>query len=272
MQEKIKILKIKFDKVTIEEAIKTTLNWLKEDRFHRISTPNPEFLLEAQKNSKFLEILNKSDLNIPDGIGILWASKYLDITKNTTSKFIKIIKAITSIFSIVFYPKYIKTVLPQRVTGTDLMQKICKEVSDKNVKIFLLGAGEGIAEKTKKILEKKYPKIKIVGTYCGSPSEKEDKKITKKINDSSPAILFVAYGAPSQEIWIDRNYKKLKSVKLAIGIGGAFDFIAGVKKRAPLFMQKIGLEWLYRLIQQPTRIKRIYNATIKFPFTVIKSN
>lgn len=272
MQEKIRILKVKFDKVTTEEAIKMTLNWLKENKFHRISTPNPEFLLEAQKNSKFLEILNKSNLNIPDGIGILWASKYLNSTKNNTSKFIKTIKAIISIFSIIFYPKYIRTVIPQRVTGTDLMQKICKEVSDKNIKIFLLGADEGIAEKTKKILEKKYPKIKIVGTHSGSPSKKEDKEITKKINAYSPDILFVAYGAPSQEIWIDRNYKKLKSVKLAIGIGGAFDFIVGKKKRAPVFMQKIGLEWLYRLVQQPTRIKRIYNATIKFPFTVFKSN
>ncbi len=271
MQEKIKVLKVKFDKVTTEEAIKTVLNWLKEEKFHRISTPNPEFLLEAQKNSRFLEILNKSDLNIPDGIGILWASKYLDRTKNTTSKFIKIIKAILSIFSIIFYPKYIRTILPQRVTGTDLMQKICKEVSNKNIKVFLLGAGEGVAEKTKETLEKTYPNIKIVGTHCGSPSQKEDKEITEKINALVPDIVFVAYGAPAQEIWIDRNYKKLKSVKLAMGVGGAFDFITGKRKRAPVFMQKIGLEWMYRLLKQPTRIKRIYNATIKFPFRVISS-
>lgn len=271
MQEKIKILKVKFDKVTTDEALKTTLNWLKGDKFHRISTPNPEFLLEAQKNQKFLEILNKSDLNIPDGIGILWASKYSDSTKNIKSKFIKIIKAIPSMLSVVFYPKHIKKVLPERVTGTDLMQKICKEVSDKNIKIFLLGASEGVAEKTKEILQKTYPNIKIVGTYCGSPSQKENEIIIKKINSVSPDILFVAYGAPAQEIWINRNQKKLKSVKLAIGVGGAFDFIAGKRKRAPVFMQKIGLEWLYRLFQQPSRIKRIYNAVIKFPIKVIFS-
>ncbi|MFH1284372.1 MAG: WecB/TagA/CpsF family glycosyltransferase [Candidatus Peregrinibacteria bacterium] len=272
MQEKIKILKVRFDKTTLKEAAETAVAWAKQDKKRYITTPNPEILLEAQKNHKFHDILNKSDLNIPDGTGILWAAKYLESVKNTVSKSIKILKWLISIASILFYPPYIRKPLPQRVTGTDLMQEICRLSAKENLKIFLLGADEGIAEKTKEILQDKYEGLKITGTHAGTPSIKDEKKIQEIISRTQPDILFVAYGAPAQEIWIHRNLKKLKTVSLAIGIGGAFDFIAGKRKRAPRFMQRIGMEWLYRLIQQPSRIRRIYNATIKFSLKVLKKS
>ena len=118
-------------------------------------------------------------------------------------------------------------------------------------------------------------KFSIVGTHSGSHKETEDIKTRDIINKSHPELLFVAFGAPKQEFWLRRNLPHLPSVKVAIGIGGAFDFIAGKRKRAPRTMQKLGLEWLYRLIQQPSRIIRIYNATIKFPIKILtdsKSN
>ena len=129
-----------------------------------------------------------------------------------------------------------------------------------------------MAKSAKEILSKKHPGLKIVGTHAGSPKIKEEQSIREKIDDSKADFLFVAYGAPKQEIWISRNLKKLETVKVAVGVGGAFDFVAGKRKRAPKWMQKIGLEWLYRLLQQPTRIKRIYNATIKFSIKVLKKN
>ncbi|MDD3861933.1 MAG: WecB/TagA/CpsF family glycosyltransferase, partial [Candidatus Gracilibacteria bacterium] len=143
---------------------------------------------------------------------------------------------------------------------------------ENKLKIYLLGAKEGTAEKVKEILEKKYHKIQIVGTFSGSPSPEEEKEITNLIKESNANVLFVAYGAPKQELWIARNIKKMPQVKLAIGIGGAFNFIAGILKRAPKFMQKMGIEWLYRLFQEPSRIKRIYNATVKFSLKVLKSS
>ncbi len=242
MSETVKILGVRFDRVTLEEAAEKALEFAKDEKQHYICTPNPEIVLEAQKNEEFLKVLNQSDLNIPDGIGIIWAAKYL------------------------------KQGSLQRVTGVDLMEKICEKAAKENLKIFLLGADEGVAQKVKTILENKYPGIKIVGPYSGSAEEKEKNLILKNINDSGAKILFVAFGAPKQEIWITDNLKNLNSVRLGMGVGGSFDFIAQVHKRAPKWIQKIGLEWLYRLLQQPSRLKRIYNATIKFPLTVLRKN
>lgn len=270
--EKIKILKIKFDKVKLDEATEIALNLAKSKEKHFIATPNPEMLLEARKNPKFLDVLNRSSLNIPDGIGILWAAKYLEITKNDKSKIFKTIKWIFSLTSVILYPKYIKSILKERVSGVDLMEKICKKSARQNLKIFLLGAKEGVAKKTKETLEKKYTDIQITDVYAGSPKESEEKTIIDKINESEAQILFTAFGAPSQELWIARNLKNLHNIKLAMGVGGSFDFIANVRKRAPQWIQKIGLEWLYRLLQEPSRLKRIFNAAVKFPVKIFTSN
>ncbi len=267
-EEAIKIAKVRIDKTTLKEATETALKWVKAEKQRHITTPNPEIILEANKNHKFLRILNHADLNTADGTGILWAAKYLQETKKTQSKTIKLFKTIKTLLAIPFTPKSLKTALPERVTGVDLLQSICKNA--KNEKIFFLGAQIGVAEKTKKILEKKYPQLKIVGTHAGSPNFDEEKEIIEKINKSKAEILFIAYGAPAQEFWISRNLKKMPSVKVAAGIGGSFDFISSIKKRAPKWMQRIGIEWLYRLIQEPSRFKRIYNATIKFPLIILR--
>lgn len=272
MQKRIKILKCKFDRITLEEATKKALGFAadKTRNQHYICTPNPEILLAAQKDSKYLKILNESDLNIADGIGILWASKFTKIKKPKDSKTMLFSKWLGSLSAILFNPKYIRTELAERVTGTDLMQSICKKSGKEKLKIFLLGAKEGVAMKVKTILESQYKGIRIVGTYSGSSKQNDEKTILSGINNSKAQILFVAYGAPQQEFWINRNLRKIPDVKLAIGVGGAFDYIANIRKRAPKWLQKLGMEWSYRLIQQPSRFKRIYNAVIKFPITVLR--
>lgn len=260
MPEKVNILDVRFDNVLLDEAVDLILNCEKKGY---VCTPNPEMILEAQKNDQFLNVLNDSLLNIPDGIGVLWAATQI---YNKNSKF----KAIFDLPLISIIPKRFKNVLRERVTGVDLLQKICSKVVKKDLKIFFLGAGPGIAEKAAEILEERFPGLKIVGTFAGSPLNEHRKEIVNIINHSAPDILFVAYGAPKQEIWLADNLKHLKTVKIGIGVGGSFDFITGKQKRAPKFMQKLGLEWLYRVIQEPMRIKRIFNATIKFPIEVIK--
>lgn len=263
-----KILKVRIDNISLQEATKKACSWAQGKEQKMIATPNPEFLLAAQKNPKFLRILNQADLNIADGIGILWASKYLKISAKNKSKILKFCKWLFSLLSILFYPKYIRSELKERVSGADLMLKICSQAAKAKSKIFLLGAAPGVAFKVKETLEKKYPKINISGNHSGSPSTNEDAQTIKKINESHANILFVAFGAPAQEFWIARNLKKLQTVKVALGIGGTFDYIAGVHKRSPRWMQKLGLEWLYRLLHQPARIRRIHNAIIKFPVKV----
>ncbi len=244
INKKVKILDIPFANVNLQQALKTVLERLKKplEKAFFIATPNPEMLLEARKNSEFKKILQKqTDLNIPDGFGIILASKLQ------------------------------KMPLAERVTGTDFMQALCQNVPG-GTKIFLLGAAPGVAKKTKNILEKKYKNIKIVGTHSGSPAPKEEKNICGRINESGAEILFVAFGAPKQELWLAKNLPYLSTIKVAMGVGGAFDFIAGARKRAPAWLQKCGLEWVFRLIQEPKRLKRIYNATVKFPVVLLLKN
>lgn len=242
---RVTVLDIPFDAVTLQEALQIVLervekhDTLRLEKTFFMATPNPEMLLEARKNDKFRSILQKTNLNIADGTGIIFAAIFLRAGR-----------------------------LPQRVTGTDLMIEICKLAQDK--KIFLLGGGPGVAEKTQKVLEEKYG-TNVVGTDGSAASPEHDEDLRRKINAASPDILFVAFGAPKQEMWLDRNLPHLKTVKAAVGVGGAFDFISGKAKRAPRILRKLGLEWLYRLIRQPSRIGRIFNATVRFPLAVLKS-
>lgn len=269
--KKIKILDIQFDVCTKDEALKRILNVLamrEHENGKHIVTPNPEMLLEATKNEEFRIVLNKAWLSIPDGIGILWAGTFQEASRRSND-LMRYIKAVFSLISLVIYPKFCTKVFPERITGVDLMKSVCAVSKQHKFPIFLLGAKTGVAEKVKEILEIRYPKINIVGVFSGSPSEYDFPAIQALIAETQPKILFVAYGAPNQELWISKHLHELKSVKIAMGVGGAFDFIAGVKKRAPKWMQKIGIEWLYRLIQEPSRLKRIWNAAIRFPIKVI---
>lgn len=268
--KRIKILDVQFDVCTKDSALKRVV-YVLENRANEIGkqivTPNPEMLLEAQKNAGFKTVLNKSWLSIPDGIGILWAGTFNEIAKNS-SGFGRALKMFFSLLGLAVYPKSCTKVFPERITGVDLMESIC--AVSKEIPIFLLGAKFGIAEKVKTFLETKYRSINIVGVFSGSPIEDDFIAIQASIAETQPKILFVAYGSPAQEIWISKYLHKLKSVKIAMGVGGAFDFLAGERKRAPRIMQRIGLEWLFRLIQEPSRIKRIYNATIKFPLKILQ--
>lgn len=269
--KKVKVLDIQFDVCTLSEALNRILDLLKNRRDEgakQIVTPNPEMLLEAQKNPEFKNILNKAWMSIPDGIGILWASSFQTNLRGR-GKAMRLLKAFFSLLALIFYPKSARKIFPQRVSGVDLMSAICSESRENGLGIFLLGAAPGVAEKTKHILEKKFPGIKITGTFAGSPSPTDETHIKNLIQTSKPDILFVAFGAPAQEIWIHKHLPELKSVKIAMGVGGAFDFLAGIKRRAPKLMRILGLEWFFRLIQEPSRIKRIWNAVIKFPCKII---
>lgn len=240
MFEKINILGVNFHKVTFSEVASFLMN-LNEYGI-KIFTPNPEMILCALENKDFMDVLNRAHINIPDGIGVLLAAKYLK-----------------------------KGEFKERVTGTDLIQELCKMAAQNGSRVFLLGAQEGVAEKTKEILKGRYPGLNICGVYAGNPNDTDFLEIKKRILETRPDILFTAYGAPMQEIWIDKHLFEFPFVRFAMGVGGAFDFISGKRKRAPLFMRKIGLEWAWRLVLQPSRIKRIFNAVIKFPLKVILS-
>ncbi|KHO63315.1 N-acetylmannosaminyltransferase [Thermoanaerobacter sp. YS13] len=235
--ERLDIFGVPIDRVTMKQAVEILKNFLQEDRLHIVATPNAEIVMMAQKDKEYMEILNNTDLNVPDGSGIVFASKVF------------------------------KNPLSERVAGFDLMMEFIKDISSRNIKIYLLGSAPQIAEQARVNLEKLYPSVKIVGTHHGYFTQEEENKIIEEINNKSAEVLFVALGAPKQEKWIYKNRNKLK-VKIAMGVGGSFDVIAGKAKRAPYLYRKLGLEWLYRLIKEPWRYKRMM-ALPKFALKVL---
>ena len=232
-----KILGVKIDRVSFSEALAKIQAFLMVDELHQVTTVNPEFIVTAQNDANFEEILNKSDLNVPDGFGLQCAAWFLGQK------------------------------IDERITGVDLTWEIAKIAAENNYSIFFLGAAEGVAEIAAHRIKLLNPELKIAGTYSGSPSEEG---IVERINSTSADVLLVAYGAPRQEKFIAENKGQLK-VKLAMGVGGTFDYIAGIVPYAPIWMRKCGLEWLYRLFTQPKRAKRIFNAVIVFPYLVLKN-
>lgn len=233
----LEILNVKIDRVTMVEAVKLIERYISLNEKSHIVTINPEFIIEAQKNQSFRHVLNNAKLRLADGIGVVWASKLIGKP------------------------------LSERVTGVDTVNELARVASENGWSIYFLGAAPGVAEKAALKLLEKYPSLKIAGTYSGSPHPSEEEFICNKINNTKTEILLVAYGSPNQDLWIARNISKL-NIKIAIGVGGTFDFIAGVAKRAPLWMQKIGLEWFYRLIREPYRWRRML-ALPKFALKVI---
>ncbi|MDD2757884.1 MAG: WecB/TagA/CpsF family glycosyltransferase [Patescibacteria group bacterium] len=243
------ILGVRVDDVNLAGALKKAGDFLRSGGQHRIFTPNPEMLVKAQKDHYFLEILNSGDLNLCDGFGL------------------KIFSGAT------------------RIPGVDFMQELCRLAVEQGSSVYFLGSGSNeVAEKTAEELQKKFPTLKISGFDRGPEISElrtvncellidqiNNQTVIDKINQTRPDILFVAFGMGKQEKWIHENLAKMSSIKIAMGVGGAFDYISGRVNRAPCWMRKIGLEWAYRLFKQPLRFKRIFNATVLFSLLVVKS-
>lgn len=233
----IQVLNIRVDDVTLDEALAQVDEWMQEPRLHQIVTVNPEFVMAAQKDASFARVLAASDLNLPDGANLLRAAERQG------------------------------TPLRERVAGTDFVWYLCSIAAVCGWKIFLLGGRDGAGQAAATRLRARYPKLQIAGMYEGTPSEQDRAEILGRINACGAQILFVAYGAPAQEAWIQRNRDELKNVRLALGVGGAFDYIGRRVRRAPTWMQKVGLEWLFRLMLQPWRLKRQL-ALVNFVFKI----
>lgn len=259
-KKKVVIMDVPIDAVTKTEVLDMIFDQPKNtsEKGKHIITVNPEMILAAQKDTEFMDILQRADMNTADGNGILWAAN-----TQRNAPLISLLKLITLLF------KKPVTPLSKLVKGSDLILDIAKRAAQTGDKIFLLGAQPGVAKKAKTHLEKISPGVRIIGTHAGSPSPDEEQEIRSIIKKTQPDILLVAYGAPAQEKWIARNLEKMPSVRTAIGVGGTFDYLAGEVRRAPAWMQRLGLEWLYRLIREPKRLKRIMNAVVIFPIKVM---
>lgn len=229
-----------------------------------IVTPSSEFYWYVSKDNELKRIINSADISLPDGISIVWLSYFLNFPLTFKNYYAKILQALAqmacSLASILVYPPRIKVVLKEKIPGSVFFWDLIKIASEKKMSVFLLGGFGDTPEIVGREIKKRYPQVKIAGTFNGSPG---DPHTLKEINDSGAELLFVAYGPGRQEKWIHANLQEL-CVKVAVGIGGTFDYIAGRKKSPPEFMRSAGLEWLYRLVTQPERFRRIWHATFDF--------
>jgi N-acetylglucosaminyldiphosphoundecaprenol N-acetyl-beta-D-mannosaminyltransferase len=236
---------------------------LRGDRAFFFVTLNPEMILESKRNPHFHSVLNQADVLTPDGTGILWAAAYLERPFRRAMP-ARLLQIIGSLLLIPFHHRGSYGPLRRRVTGADLLPCAMRRAAEEGWKVFFLGAAPGVAMKAADYFRRLYPTLEIAGAYAGTPDPAEDHLIREKINASGAQLLFVAYGCPRQEVWIARNLPYLRSVKVAVGIGGSFDFYAGRIRRAPRVFRLLGLEWLWRLMREPSRFNRICNATLRF--------
>jgi N-acetylglucosaminyldiphosphoundecaprenol N-acetyl-beta-D-mannosaminyltransferase len=221
----VNILGVRVDALTYDGLLDRIAAYIAEGAPRQIATVNPEFVMQARQNPVFAAALAGADLCMADGYGLLWAARRLG------------------------HP------LPERVTGSDGLPLIGERAANEGWRVFLLGARPGVAAKTAEILAARYSGLQIVGTYPGSPADDEAPAIIERIRAVRPDVLFVAYGAPAQDVWIAR-YRAALGVPVMMGVGGAFDHIAGIQRRAPGWVRRIRLEWLFRLITQPWRWRR----------------
>jgi len=225
-----------------------------------IATVNPEFVIKATKDKKFLDLLKETDLNVMDGIGLIWAREFIKLESykvyKVSNKFIKLLMRINFGFktgSEILKGKH----KDELVSGADLMPELCKLAAKKGYKVFFLGGFGDRAKRTGEFFENKFKKNNLKFSYqysCGEP-DISNEKVLEQINKFKPDILFVAYGMKKQEEWISKNRNKA-DFGVAIGVGRSFDYFSGDLKRAPLKWRKVGMEWLYSLIKEPKRIKR----------------
>ena len=238
MAERLNILGVGIDCIDSEEALTQIENFIADGNPHQVVTANAEIIYQANRNEKMRNVINQAQMVTADGSGVVWASKQLGRP------------------------------LRQRVTGIDLVNSICEQSARNGWKLYILGSAPGVAATAAVNIRQKFPGCNIVGTHHGYFNAKEEKQIVAELLQLQPDVLFVALGAPKQEYWIAEHMAQLQ-IPVSMGIGGSMDVLSGNVKRAPRWMQKMSLEWLYRLLIQPTRFKRVL-ALPKFMLAVKK--
>ena len=237
--KQVEILGVNVNSLTMAQAVEAVQQFIAEKKVALVATANAEMLMRATQDEELKDILNQADLVVPDGAGTVWAAGHLGEP------------------------------MPERVAGFDLAQELMAAAPARGDRIYFFGSAPGVAEKAKRKAEELYPGIQVVGVRNGFFSEADEPQIIAEIKAARPDILLVALGVPKQEKWLKRHLQELQ-VPVSIGVGGTLDVMAGVMQRAPLWMQKAKLEWLFRGLKQPSRAGRLL-ALPKFVLKVVAS-
>lgn len=237
--KQVEILGVNVNSLTMAQAVEAVQQFIAEKKVALVATANAEMLMRATQDEELKDILNRADLVVPDGAGTVWAAGHLGEP------------------------------MPERVAGFDLAQELMAAAPARGDRIYFFGSAPGVADKAKRKAEELYPGIQVVGVRNGFFSEADEPQIIAEIKAARPDILLVALGVPKQEKWLKRHLQELQ-VPVSIGVGGTLDVMAGVMQRAPLWMQKAKLEWLFRGLKQPSRAGRLL-ALPKFVLKVVAS-
>jgi N-acetylglucosaminyldiphosphoundecaprenol N-acetyl-beta-D-mannosaminyltransferase len=220
-----RVLGVRVDCLDMQAALERIEKLVGAGGPHLVATVNPEFIMRARRDPEFARVLESADLCLADGTGVVWAARRQGCSMSAP------------------------------VTGTDLIPPLAALCAKRGFRLFLLGAEPGVAAELASRLRNQHPEL-AVAAHAGSPDPSADEETLTLIRDHRPQIILVAFGAPKQELWMDRLKDRL-GVAVGIGVGGAFDYITGRVPRAPRWMRRAGLEWLYRLLHQPWRVRRM---------------
>lgn len=241
LRERINLLGTLIDKVSFDEASLRIDEFVRSGMPRQVVTANLDFLRLCSRDRSFQDIVNTSDMVVPDGMPLVWASRKLSDP------------------------------LPERVAGVDLVSECARLSAAHGYRLFLLGAAPGVADAAASVLRARYPGVNVVGTYSPeSLTPAADRETVEIVKAARPDILLVAFGAPKQEKWIDTDGRSSRA-PVQIGVGGSFDYLTGRVRRAPEWMRKAGLEWLFRLAVQPWRLRRMLVLPV-FAFNVLKES
>jgi N-acetylglucosaminyldiphosphoundecaprenol N-acetyl-beta-D-mannosaminyltransferase len=227
----VRILDVEVDAVTLEQAVAMIGEAVDAHGGHgattfQVATVNPEFVMRARQDHGFRQVLQDASLRTADGAGLMLAGRIL------------------------------RHPLPERVTGVDLTLGVARSAAQRGDRVFFLGASPGVAEAAARELTREFPKLRVAGTFAGDSSAAGDDETLAAVRAGKPDIILVAYGAPAQELWLARNLD-VSGAAAGIGVGGTFDYLSGRVRRAPAWMRRLGLEWLYRLLREPSRAGRM---------------
>ena len=228
---KVMIAGVEIDNITMDQTLSFIEELIQKRKVSYIVTPNVDHIIKLQRDLEFRKVYREAACVLPDGMPILWAGKFLG------------------------------TPLKEKISGSDLVPRLCEIAAQKGYRLFFLGGRPGAADKAKERLSKRLPSLNVAGVYSPpfgfEKNDEENEKIAKMIKENAPDILLVGLGAPKQEKWIYQHYKKLE-IPISMGVGVTFEFVAGMVKRAPYWMQTSGLEWFWRLMMEPRRLWKRY--------------
>ncbi len=247
MQDRLFIVGVPVDRLTLPQAVQRAAGFFNDGRQHLIVTPNPEMAVMASRDAHFASVLASADLALADGFGLTLGARLQGKR------------------------------IPQTIHGTDFIFELARLARQQNVRLFFLGGEiEGVAERAAVRLRREFPSLEIIAENGGriirakDGSWIQDPGLLDRINAAQPTVLMVALGHGKQEKWLDAHLAELPTVRIGIGIGGAFDYLSGTKKRPPKILRNLHLEWLWRLFTQPKRFFRIIDAVVVFPLLALK--